>query len=202
MREAKIELSEDELLLVQNAGVILTKNAIIQKITSLFSLITEEMKTELEKILLPPAIQITSPKISRGENYKGLPYVILDYPRVFTEENIFAVRTMFWWGNYFSMTLHLRGSYKEMFSGLIKRNISYLAEKNFSICISSDQWQHELEGDNYISLLRVTEKQLDDIIENKQFLKLSAKIGFAQWNNTAINLIGLYKNILHSLHGH
>ncbi|HXB45527.1 MAG TPA: hypothetical protein VNV85_15785, partial [Puia sp.] len=152
MRETKIKLSEDELLLMQNAGVILTKNAIIQKITSLFGVIAEEMKTEVAKILLPPTIQIATPKISRGENYKGLPYVILDYPRVFTKENIFAVRTMFWWGHYFSMTLHLSGDFKEMFYRSIKRNISYLAEKNFSICISLNQWQHELEEDNYISL--------------------------------------------------
>ena len=202
MREAKIKLSEDELLLVQNAGVILTKNAIIQKIINLFSLVAEDMKTELEKTQLPAAIKITTPKISKGEHYKGLPYVMLDYPRVFTRENIFAVRTMFWWGNYFSITLHLKGEYQEMFSGFIKRNISYLAEKNFSICISSDQWQHELEGDNYISLSCITENQLDDIIEKKHFIKLSAKAGFAQWNDTATILIALYKDILQSLKAH
>ena len=199
MREAKIKLSEDEFLLVQNAGVILTKNAIIQKVISLFSLVAEDMKTELERTQLPPAIKITTPKISKGENYKGLPYVMLDYPRVFSREDIFAVRTMFWWGNYFIITLHLKGEYQKMFSGSIKRNLFYLAERNFSICISSDQWQHELEGDNYISLSCITENQLDDIIKKKQFLKLSAKAGFAQWDDTAIILIGLYNDILQSL---
>lgn len=199
MSEAKIKLSEDELLLVQNAGVILTKNAIIQKTIGLFSMVAEDMQTELEKEPLPVAIRVTPPKISRGENYKGLPYVMLDYPRVFTRENIFAVRTMFWWGNYFSMTLHLKGAYKEMFSGSIKRNIPYLAEKSFGICISSEQWQHELEEGNYIPLLRITENQLHGIIENKQFLKLSAKAGFPQWNDAATILIGLYRDILQAL---
>jgi hypothetical protein len=202
MREAKIKLSEDELLLVHNAGVILTKNAIIQKIISFFSLIAEEMKTEIEKKQLPAAITTSTPKISKGENYKGLPYVILDYPRVFTRENIFAVRTMFWWGSYFSVTLHLKGDYQEMFSGSIKRNISYLTENKFSICVSSDQWQHELSEDNYISLSCITENQLDAIIKEKQFLKLSAKAAFDRPDDTAIILMGLYKDIFQSLQAH
>src|SRR5664279_575656 len=104
MEEAKIKLSEDELLLVQNAGIILTKNAIMQKAVSLFSLLAEGMKTESENAQLPVEVMVAMPKISKGEHYKGLPYVVLDYPRLFTQENIFAIRTLFWWGNYFSIT--------------------------------------------------------------------------------------------------
>jgi hypothetical protein len=196
MRDAKIKLSGEELKLVKNADVILTKNAIMQKAISLFSLLADEMKADLEKTKLPEEVKITKPKISRGENYNGLPYVILDYPRLFTHENIFAIRTLFWWGNYFSITLHLKGIYKEMFAQSIKENIFSLAEKHFSICISADQWRHELEDGNYISLLRITENELNGIIEKNEFLKFSAKSEFAQWDNSAIILMGLYKNIL------
>ena len=56
------------------------------------------------------AIVQSTPKIAKGENYLQLPYVLLDYPRCFDKENIFAIRTMFWWGNFFSITLHLSGS--------------------------------------------------------------------------------------------
>lgn len=199
MEEAKIKLSEDELLLVQNAGIILTKNAIMQKAVSLFGLLAEGMKTESENAQLPGEVMMTTPKISKGEHYKGLPYVVLDYPRLFTQENIFAIRTLFWWGNYFSITLHLKGVYKEMLALRIKENISLLAEKQFSICISSDQWRHELEADNYISLSGLTENELNEIIEKNQFLKLAAKTEFAQWDHSVILLLGLFKNILQSL---
>jgi hypothetical protein len=202
MSEAKIKLSEDELLLVQNAAVILTKNAVIKKAISLFSLLADDMRTALEQSRLPEEVKITTPKISKGENYNGLPYVILDYPRLFTHENIFAIRTLFWWGNYFSITLHLKGIYKEMFVQSVKENISSLAEKYFSICISPDQWRHELEEDNYISLLRITENELGDIIEKNHFLKLSAKAEFAQWDDSAMILMGLYRDILLSLDQH
>jgi hypothetical protein len=199
MKEAKIKLSEEELLLVQNAAMILTKNAIMQKAISLFGMLAEDMKATLEKTTLPEAVKITTPKISRGENYKGLPYVILDYPRLFTHENIFAMRTMFWWGNYFSITLHLKGIYKDMHQAAVNKNISLLAEKKFSICISPDQWRHELEDDNYISLSRITEKQILAVIEKNQFLKLSAKVEFAQWDDSVMILMGLFREILRAL---
>ena len=62
---------------------------------------------------LPEEVLIQSPKISRGENYNGLPYVMLDYPRCFGKEDVFAMRTMFWWGNFFSITWHLKGKYSK-----------------------------------------------------------------------------------------
>lgn len=37
----------------------------------------------------------------------GQLYLILDYPGMLSTENIFAVRTLFWWGNIFSVSLHL-----------------------------------------------------------------------------------------------
>jgi hypothetical protein len=199
MKEAKIKLSEEELLLVQNASVILTKNAVMQKAISLFGMLAEDMNATLEKASIPEEVKMTTPKISRGENYKGLPYVILDYPRLFTYENIFAVRTMFWWGNYFSITLHLKGIYKDMYQAAINESSSLLAEKQFNICMSSDQWRHELEGDNYISLSRITEKEILALIQKNQFLKLSAKVEFAQWDDSAIKLTRLFGEILRAL---
>ena len=202
MKETKIKLSEEELLLVQNAAVILTKNAIIQKAISLFGMLAEEMKTILENEALPDDVKMTTAKISRGENYKGLPYVILDFPRLFTPENIFAIRTMFWWGNYFSVTLHLKGAYKDRYQSVIIENIFLLAERQFSICISSDQWRHELEDDNYISLSRQTEKETSALIQGNQFLKISVKVEFAHWDDSMLKLTELFREILQALRTH
>ncbi|HLK27740.1 MAG TPA: hypothetical protein VKT28_04115 [Puia sp.] len=201
MKEAKIKLSEDELKLVQNADIILTKNVIIQKAISLFSELSENMQAEISKIDLPEDIKSSSPKISKGENYKGLPYVILDYPRLFNHENIFAIRSFFWWGNYFSTTLHLKGNYKEMYARSILKNISLLAKKGFSISASLDEWIHEHE-DNYISLSRITENELTDIMQSKSFLKISAVTALSQWDNVEVILMGLFKDVLQSIGQH
>src|SRR5688572_30593643 len=106
---AKIQLSTLELELVNNTEWILTKNGIIEKVKKLL----HDIQMAQHEVLiaaqdqLPAEVLMPSPKISRGENYKGLPYLILDNPRFFDKQDIFAIRTMFWWGHFFSITLHV-----------------------------------------------------------------------------------------------
>src|SRR5580693_8742254 len=123
MNSAKIHLSADELLLVKNGEWILTKNLIIGKVYALFGTLAEHLQNQINGSDLPGQIGIISAKISKGENYNGLPYVMLDCPRLFTQQNVFSIRTFFWWGNYFSVTLHLKGEFQQIFEEAIKKKI-------------------------------------------------------------------------------
>src|SRR5688572_33083820 len=116
MQQTKIHLLPAEMEMVSTPEIILTKNAILQKIKSFLENVQIKQLEILEDYAsrLPPEILRNSPKISRGENYKGLPWLVLDNPRHFQHNNIFAVRTMFWWGNFFSITLHLSGDNKKI----------------------------------------------------------------------------------------
>ena len=120
--KTKLTLSPKEQELVCNTEWILTKQTITEKIVLLFSelLISMQQITTAQKGNLPAMIFVTDPKISRGENYKGLPYIILDYPRYFSKENTLAIRTLFWWGNFFSINLQLSGKIKnDMLANLV-----------------------------------------------------------------------------------
>src|SRR5260221_13450433 len=114
-QETKITLSPKERELVCNTDWILTKHAIIDKVYQLFGEQATFMQyyIEKEKAQLQKEISIIAPKISKGENYGKLPYVMLDYPRYFDKENTLAIRTMFWWGNFFSIHLQLSGKFKQ-----------------------------------------------------------------------------------------
>jgi len=142
---------------------------------------------------LPP--NWDTPKISRGENYMGLPYVILDQPRLFSREHILAIRTMFWWGNYFSVTLHVKGYMLDMFQVVISRHVKELAEAGFHIATSGDEWRHELEAENYAAL---TDGCIDPEGEYP-FLKLSARCPLDKWNEAPEILLGLCKILIHAL---
>jgi hypothetical protein len=124
MNAAKVQLSSAEMTLVCDPAWILTKNAIMTKVVALLAALSERYVEVYAPLTgeggLPPT---QPPKISKGENYRGLPYVMLDYPRIFGKEDVFAIRTMFWWGHYFSVTLHLKGIYKEIYGPVIARHI-------------------------------------------------------------------------------
>ena len=133
------------------------------------------------KALLPQEIFIVSPKISRGENYKGLPWLMLDYPRHFDKENVFAIRTLFWWGRCFSITLHLSGRYKNLFQKKINAAYSLLGDHQFYCCINKDEWEHHFEEDNYKLINQCNEEEFQQVIDEKKFIKLSRKIDLNEW---------------------
>lgn len=192
MEAAKILLSAEELNLVCDTHWLLTKNSIIEKTKGVFGELAAQLQQELDRNRhsLPEAVQLFSAKVFKGEYYQGLPYVMLDYPRVFTREEVFAIRTMFWWGNFFSVTLQLKGSYQRMFAPALIKNKQLLIQSNFHASVSGDEWRHDFEPDNY-QPLSSNENLLQKAI-NGDFLKIAVRIPVAQWNEAATVIAGYH----------
>ena len=89
-------LSKYELAIANDWDFLFAKRLIIEKVCGVFGTIADEFKVHLKHSFQD--IESSTPKISKGENYKGLPYVILDYPRIFQKEDILVIRCFFWWG--------------------------------------------------------------------------------------------------------
>ncbi|MDB5199728.1 MAG: hypothetical protein JWO92_1691 [Chitinophagaceae bacterium] len=196
----KIQLSPQEMELVKNTNWILSKHVITKKVYDMFGEISVLLKSETESYnyLFPENMQYQSGKISKGENYQLLPYVILDYPAFFWKDRIFAVRTMFWWGNFFSVTLHLSGDYKQKFINNSHALFSFLQKNNFFVCINENEWQHHFEKDNYIPSSTITLQQFETINE-KNFFKISKKIPLAEWQHANQFIINSFREIMQLL---
>jgi hypothetical protein len=170
-------LAEYEMKLVMDAQLLLTKNKVIQKVCELFGGLSEDYRNIIDEDF--SSLNLIAPKISRGENYKGLPYVILDYPRQFGKVDVFAVRTFFWWGNFFSITLQLSGQYKNDYLPRIEKAIEKKIFESWYVGSSDDPWQHHFESDNYQPLQ--PEKKYD--FEEYAYLKIAKKIPLNKWDD-------------------
>jgi hypothetical protein len=188
--QTKIQLSAVEMDLLTNADWILTKNLVVKKAQRLLEEVQQNISdySKQHSTIFPAEVIAVSPKISKGENYIGLPWLMLDYPRYFDKENIFAIRTMFWWGNFFSSTLHLSGKYKEKYSNTIKNLYDELCRNEFYTCINEEQWHHHLEKENYLPVKSFTANDFADHVKKRSFIKLSIELSFSQWDN-AIQLL-------------
>jgi hypothetical protein len=173
-------LTDYEMNLVTDAQVLITKNIIIQKVYSLFAELAEEYKYELNS-KVPDSNNLINPKISRGENYLGLPYVMLDYPRQFGKDDVFAIRSFFWWGNFFSITLQLKGKYLQQYSSAIKNYLSKSCFADWYIGTGDNQWDHHFESNNYLPVIGEAEFNL----VGNPFFKLAKKIPLASWNEAS-----------------
>jgi len=183
-------LSAKETELVTNSDWILTKNQILQKVKWLLEDVQSKQQEFLNgpRFALPPEVAAVPPKISKGENYKGLPYLILDHPRFFGKEDHFAIRTMFWWGNFFSITLHLAGTFKNDYERRLGDSFSLLKDAAYFTGVSDDQWEHHFESSNYLPLSEMVRESFTANIASKDFIKLAKQFSFMQWENAGDNL--------------
>ena len=192
---SKIQLSAEEKQLVSNSGWILTKHRIIEKVYHLFGNLSDQMQTYLQdrKDKIPVEVLQPSPKISKGEQYEALPYVVLDYPRFFLKEDVFAVRCFFWWGNYFSITLHLKGKYYQQVHKKIKKAIAEKKLKDYHFSFSGNEFSFNLDGKNYFS---GHHNNWHETLEQHSFLKISYKISFEQWDMAEQKLMEVFQQLI------
>ncbi|HWJ92139.1 MAG TPA: hypothetical protein VNR87_13560 [Flavisolibacter sp.] len=195
MEVPKIQLSSAEAELMNNAALILTKNSVLNKMKQLLeSVQVMQMNMVEQRRLQHNEPFIISPKISRGENYMGLPYLILDYPRASTADSLFFIRTMFWWGNFFSSTLHMSGRFKETFlSGIMA---AYPQLRDLFIGINEDPWIHHFEATNYVRIGNISRQEFESYCSRHSHLKLGACWPLDDWRHASVFLFEHWKFLL------
>lgn len=195
MDAAKLRLSEEELALVSDAQWILMKNTILKKAIALFAHVQSQQNHILKdfSLRLPDSILSVSAKISKGENYKGLPYIVLDQPRFFQKDDAFAIRHIFWWGNFFSSMFYLSGKYKKQYEQNIYNAYSVLKENDCFVCINNDPWEHHFEETNFTSINTLSQDDYKQIIVTHPFIKIADKLPISKWENAEKKLIHSFR---------
>ncbi len=127
----------------------------------------------IPKYSWPEGVLVKSGKLSKGELYRGLPYYVLDYPRCFKKEGVFAFRTMCWWGNFFSGTWHISGKYLDPIRLRLIENLADIRSSEVFICVNSHPWDYHYQPDNYDKAGDITTERLLAILEHHPFVKLS-----------------------------
>lgn len=175
--------SSEELITLHNKNFFYVKASVTKKIDELLAEVRDELKSEIQKrkIIFPKEVDVRTGKIFRGENYLGLPYLVLDYPKYFSKHSVCSFRTMFWWGNFFSFTMHLQGKALSKYKAKLIRNKNKLRNKNIFICVNASPWQYHYEKDNYILIDKISSKELKNILSKKEFIKLSRKISLKDY---------------------
>lgn len=190
---AKLQFSEQESSIVKDAELILTKNRIIVKLQQVFGGVAASFQEDFNqgRWQLPAEVLQIPPKVSKGEQYRGLPYVMLDYPRFFSKEDVLAVRTFFWWGHHCSVTVHLKGIYLQKYLPFLLQNLKKGKLNGFRICTDGDEWNHNVE--------EYKPTDAFELLNNPLFLKIGKALPLENWPEMEANLIQLGKELLEAL---
>ena len=176
-------LSEKELQIIHNTDFLKTKISVFKKLHTLFENVRVQQKEVINNTSFNflSNVDTKTGKIFKGENYNSLPYLVLDYPKLYSKLDTFSFRTMFLWGNFYSSTLHLDGNSFQKYKCIIASNLKQIISNNYEvyICVNASQWEYHYENDNYILL----NNDNLEIIENINFLKISTRINLDEYNN-------------------
>ena len=84
---------------------------------------------------------------------------------------------MFWWGNFFSITLHLSGNIKKCMQEKINRLICIIESKmDFFIGINNDQWEHHFDDKQlYSHCSEMNDAEFEEITGRKIIYKAGKK---------------------------
>ena len=172
------KLSAEELSLMSDPQLLLTKKLILEKVQGILGRVEQKLHPLLQQIPLPQQILVKSGKISQGENYQDLPYQVLDFPRHFDAHGIFAYRTMFWWGHYFSGTLHLGGHHLDPLRDTLLEKIEELPLRGDFFCVNKGPWHYHFQPSNYRPFQELSLEYLQENLSQKPFIKISQKWPF------------------------
>lgn len=162
-----------DIALIEDTHFLLQKAAIISHLTVELHGLGDKLKEMAQHSSLPAHLLKTPPKVSRGENYKGLPYLVLDYPRVFGQTDTFAFRVLFWWGHFVSANLYLSGSYLDRYLDRILLATS--STDPLFISTNASPWVHDL-AEGHVELHSLSAGQIRQRVTEIGYLKLSTRL--------------------------
>ena len=193
----KLELTPEEEAVLKDQSFLLTKRIVSSKVMVTLEAYQDAITEYLQTVNESHQIRESSskhPKISRGDNYGGLPYFVLDYPREFGQDETLAIRTMVWWGHFYSFTLHVSGPLK---SDVLHRLIDRKAEfDQYYYCVNDTPWEYHYKPDNYQPLHSITQGQLTDDLVNRTFLKLSSYYPIGEHAHLQSRGLSFYEKII------
>ncbi|MET6998495.1 hypothetical protein [Chitinophaga defluvii] len=191
-------LTPAEQEVAYDANWIYLKNSIIEKVMLLMGRLQTELATHAAAagFPFPENCLEQGAKISKGERYQELPYVILDFPRYFSKERIFAFRTMFWWGHYFSCTLHLAGEIKTAYHAALVAGYPLLAANDFQVYTQEDPWYHDFENGNYRPVGTFTVDKWEAMVYRQDFIKLAKPFALNRWEKIIPDVAAAYAALL------
>ncbi len=164
---------------MQDAEIILTKNRVLQGVKGAMEGLGEAQQALVRKAGSGNPIFGVPPKVSRGENYLGLPWLVLDFPRVSGPDGIFFVRSFFWWGRFFSSTLHLSGRYAALCAPALSAAWPEMDE--VLVGVGENAWVHDLGPGAYRPAREWNEESFARYLEGRETIKLARQWPVRSW---------------------
>lgn len=176
------KLNNDEFNLITDTWYPLLKKNATLKIKAQLAALGQELE------LLMPGF---GSKISSGENFLNLPYMVLDYPKIAGNNFPFLFRTLFWWGHAASFQVLVR----TQASPELGERLVELCDGQTLVYVGNNIWENNFEASEFVAIANLSEAQKVQVL-NQDILKLVWVSATKKPENLFEEAIGFYKNFI------
>lgn len=169
MRKSTIKLTKHELDFASDTIYPETKQTVMLKMQQLFTACGQKLN---QNTLYQELTANTKFKITKGEQYKSLPYMVLDSPQIKGPEIDLVFRTLFWWGHYVSCNLIVSTT-------KLEQEQDYTAIKQLPktrLLTGNDLWEQDLDSAEFSKCSALSVAEIEHLIHTQTYVKLSRKI--------------------------
>jgi hypothetical protein len=117
-------------------------------------------------------------KVTRGENYLDMPYVVLDTPQLSTQHMEQHLRIMLWWGHYISLQYFIR------VDALTLEKLNSLKHLPYRVLITDNLFNNNLEDTDFIDLSALNKTQFTP----NQLTKICCRVELSELENLEQNI--------------
>ncbi len=167
----------EKSFIVERSSFIL-KNEVDEQINKLlysFQHIISKLLKESD-LKLPSKLGKNPFKVSKGNNHKGFPFQVIDYPASLGQEDAFSFRSVIWYGNFFSFSLILKGKPKEKY----RQNLHHLVSKDFKLVANDNIWETDIPIDGVIDVKNDPLEKVIHVYEENDAVKIFKKYNLNQ----------------------
>lgn len=178
-QNTKIIPTNAELDVACNTNFFDVKRELTTKLVTTLERYGEKL---LEEIITPvfkkQGIQRTGIKVSKGENFKGYPYIVLDCPRLYSTDTEVICRTIFRWGHGWSLHFTIQGKTFERVSYSLP-DFSASFRNDWLLYTGENIWEQDIDSEFFVPMSAISETSFSDILNPQQFFKMATSINLS-----------------------
>jgi hypothetical protein len=175
-----IFFTPDELALIRDTRFFPTKAIITDKLKRTLRQLHEALKEEIAgtRFLTPEGVDFEVGQFVRGEHLLDFPYQYLDFPKLYTNAEKFAFRSLFWWGHHFIFAWILEGKYLSRYKENLLSAYDQLADQGLYVLMTETPWEWRKDPLYLLEIRKDNKENVAAALASRPFLKIHRFIEF------------------------
>ena len=178
-QNTKIIPTNAELNIASDTNFFDVKRELTAKIVLTLEQYGEQL---LEEIIIPvfqkAGTQRAGLKVSKGENFKGYPYIVLDCPRLYSTDTEVICRTIFRWGHGWSLHFTVQGKTFTRVNHSLP-DFSASLNRDWLLYTGDNIWEQDVDSVFFVPMFSMSEAAFSQTIKRQVFCKIATQINLS-----------------------